>query len=60
MVGPSFRFSRFIVIAVAVAVDPLRPNIVYAGTQNEGLFRSTDYGDSWKSVGTGLSGRLRF
>ena len=38
----------------------MRPNIVYAGTANEGLFRSTDYGDTWKSVGTGLSGAIRF
>jgi photosystem II stability/assembly factor-like uncharacterized protein len=38
----------------------LRPNIVYAGTQNKGLFRSTDYGDTWKSVGAGLSGAIRF
>ena len=38
----------------------MRPNIVYAGTQIEGLFRSTDYGDTWKKVGTGLSGAITF
>jgi photosystem II stability/assembly factor-like uncharacterized protein len=26
------------------------PNIVYAGTVGEGLFKSEDYGDSWISV----------
>ena len=46
---------------IAVAVDPLNPNIVYAGTgDNEGLFKSTDYGDTWASVGTGLSGAITF
>jgi hypothetical protein len=41
-----------------VAVDSLSPNIVYAGTQNEGLFKSDDYADTWKSAGTGLSGAI--
>src|SRR5262252_9781777 len=50
------RFGTPAVYVVSVAVDPLSPNIVYAGTQNEGLFKSTDYGDTWASVGTGLSG----
>ena len=45
---------------IAVAVDPLSPNIVYAGTQNEGLFKSMDYGDTWNSAGTGLSGAITY
>jgi uncharacterized protein (TIGR03437 family) len=45
---------------IAVAVDPLTPNIVYAGTQNEGVFKSTDYGETWASVGSGLSGAITF
>jgi photosystem II stability/assembly factor-like uncharacterized protein len=49
------RLGTPAVYVLAVAVDPLSPNIVYAGTQAEGLFRSTDYGDTWKSVGTELS-----
>jgi hypothetical protein len=28
-------------------VDPLQPNIVYAGTQGDGLWKSLDYGDTW-------------
>jgi photosystem II stability/assembly factor-like uncharacterized protein len=43
---------------VAVAVDFLSPSIVYAGTQNEGLFKSDDYGDTWKGLGSGLSGAI--
>src|SRR5262249_39880149 len=49
------QFGSPAVYVIAVAVDPLSPNIVYAGTQNEGLFKSTDYGDTWKSVGSGVS-----
>ena len=39
-----------------IAVDPLNPNIIYAG-QNEcwsgisaGIFRSTDYGQTWENI----------
>lgn len=35
----------------AVAVDPSRPEIVYCGTFHQGLWRSTDAGDSWERVG---------
>ncbi len=54
------RFGSPAVYVVAVAVDPLSPNIVYAGTQNEGLFKSTDYGDTWISTGSGLSGAITY
>ena len=54
------RFGSPAVYVIAVAVDPLSPNIVYAGTQNEGLFKSTDYGDTWKSTGSGLSGAINY
>lgn len=33
----------------AIAVHPLKPEIVYAGTQ-EGPYRSTDHGDHWEKV----------
>jgi photosystem II stability/assembly factor-like uncharacterized protein len=32
-------------------VDPLNPEIVYAGTQGQGVFCSTDGGRNWRSVG---------
>jgi uncharacterized protein (TIGR03437 family) len=38
----------------------LNPSTVYAGTQNEGFFKSTDYGDTWASIGTGLSGAITY
>lgn len=48
------------VYVISVALDPLSPNIVYAGTQNEGIFKSTDYGDTWASAGSGLSGAITY
>jgi len=30
-----------------VSVDHMEPNIVYAATNGQGLFKSTDYGESW-------------
>ena len=56
----SRRFGSPAVYVIAVAVDPLSPNIVYAGTQNEGVFKSTDYGDTWSSAGSGLSGAITY
>jgi uncharacterized protein (TIGR03437 family) len=52
------RFGTSAVYVISVAVDPLSPNTVYAGTQNEGIFRSEDYGDTWESVTTALSGAI--
>ncbi len=44
----------------SIAVDPTRPNVIYAG-QNEcwrgiarGIFRSTDYGDHWENISGNL------
>ena len=54
------QFGSPAVYVIGMAVDPLEPNIVYASTQNEGIFKSTDYGDSWKSVSTGLSGAITY
>jgi photosystem II stability/assembly factor-like uncharacterized protein len=31
-------------------IDPVSPNIVYAGTNGHGLFKSTDYGDTWTEI----------
>lgn len=38
-----------------LAVDPLRPEIVYCGTSGRGLWRSADAGASWQPVGEGIS-----
>src|SRR5262249_15846734 len=31
-------------------VDPIEPNIVYAGTQGDGMWKSLDYGDTWTKL----------
>ena len=31
-------------------VDPIEPNIVYAGTQGDGKWKSLDYGDTWTKL----------
>ncbi|SRR6266487_427784 len=35
----------------ALAVDPLTPTTLYAGTQGGGVFKSTDGGTSWSPTG---------
>src|SRR5215467_14128853 len=34
-----------------LAADPLNPNVIYAGTQGNGVLRSNDRGKTWRSVG---------
>ena len=38
-----------------VAVDPLRPQQVYCGTFDQGLWRSSDAGGSWEHAGEGIT-----
>jgi photosystem II stability/assembly factor-like uncharacterized protein len=35
-------------------VDPVNPNLVYAGTENEGVAKSWNGGDSWERVNSGI------
>src|SRR5262245_8803387 len=39
-----------------LAADPLKPSVVYAGTQGKGVLRSEDYGVTWKPAG--LAGHI--
>jgi photosystem II stability/assembly factor-like uncharacterized protein len=43
--------------AQCVAVDPNQPNHVYVGTFDNGLFASSDGGDSWQPTQVGLAER---
>jgi photosystem II stability/assembly factor-like uncharacterized protein len=38
-----------------VAVDPLRPELIYCGTFDQGLWRSSDAGRSWQHVDEGIT-----
>ncbi len=38
-----------------LAVDPVRPEVVYCGTFGRGLYRSEDGGDSWRRAGDGIA-----
>lgn len=38
-----------------LAADPLRPELIYCGTREAGLWRSTDGGFSWERAGEGIS-----
>ena len=41
---------------VTLAADPVNPDVVYAGTQGNGVYRSADAGRSWAAIG--LSGQV--
>src|SRR5579884_1179836 len=38
----------------ALAVSPSSPNVIFAGTSGQGIFRSTDRGATWQAVNSGL------
>lgn len=64
---PTFDFQTAIAIC-AITYDPINPNIVYAGTGEstnnvysylgDGIFKSTDGGDTWKSLGLSNVGAI--
>jgi uncharacterized protein (TIGR03437 family) len=37
---------------LALAAHPRNPGVVFAGTEGNGLFRSTDFGQTWNAVAT--------
>lgn len=42
----------------AVIVDPTRPNVLYQGADNQGFWKSTNYGETWARVNIGTGGNL--
>src|SRR5262249_51298302 len=54
-VNGAVTWSRPRLDASALAIEPGRQNILYAGTHNRGVFRSTDGGVSWDEFNTGLT-----
>lgn len=41
-------------LAVSLAIDPVDPNTLYAGTVASGAYRSTDGGTTWEAINTAL------
>jgi photosystem II stability/assembly factor-like uncharacterized protein len=39
----------------ALAIDPVNPSIIYAGTQYDGVYRSTNGGEDWREINSGLT-----
>jgi hypothetical protein len=39
----------------SIAIDPHNPQVVLAATHEHGPYRSTNYGDSWQAVSSGIS-----
>src|SRR5262252_4328606 len=39
----------------AIAIDPVHPSTVYAGSSGGGVFKSTDGGDRWAAANAGLT-----
>lgn len=37
-----------------LAIDPLNPETVYAGSNGRGIFKTTDGGETWRAVNNGL------
>jgi hypothetical protein len=40
----------------ALAIDPVTPTALYAGTEGAGVFKTTDGGENWTAINTGLTG----
>jgi hypothetical protein len=48
--------ARQLGVVTALLVDPLRPNVLYAGTDTHGVFLSTDAAKSWSPLGNADKG----
>ncbi len=45
-------------IVTAVALDPKNPAVIYAGTEDSGLYKTSDGGATWKPIQTGMNRAL--
>jgi photosystem II stability/assembly factor-like uncharacterized protein len=52
--GASWQAGGLVDYVCALAIDPMRSEEIYAGTYSRGVFRSTDWGESWSHVSVGL------
>jgi Tol biopolymer transport system component len=42
----------------AAIIDPTNPDVVYTGSTHKGVLKTTDGGESWRQINTGLSNNL--
>jgi uncharacterized protein (TIGR03437 family) len=42
-------------LAVSIAVDPVSPSTIYAGTNSSGIYKSINGGDSWSPASAGIA-----
>ena len=53
--GGSWAPQLTLYSATALAIDPTTPTTVYAGTEFNGVLKSTDGGSTWHALNTGLT-----
>ena len=55
--GATWTFNQSLghVALSALAVDPLQPTTLYAGSDGQGIFRSIDVGQTWTAMSNGLT-----
>jgi photosystem II stability/assembly factor-like uncharacterized protein len=44
----------------AIVVDPRKPSTLYVATNGRGIFKSTNAGESWKNLGSGIPPHAHF
>src|SRR5260370_41893311 len=52
-IGPSDTADVY-----AIAVDPTASGTLYAGTRNGGIYKTTDFGQSWAPASDGIIGSI--
>jgi hypothetical protein len=48
------KFEHLISKTASVQIDPNHHNVLYVGTEGDGVFRSRDGGENWSAVNLGL------
>lgn len=52
--GYTWQISMAGVLADDVVIDPTSSNILYCAIENDGIYKSEDYGRNWQRLGNGL------
>jgi photosystem II stability/assembly factor-like uncharacterized protein len=54
LVGPNSSTATDMGVVFSLAVHPSNTNIIYAGTQSSGLWKTTDKGVNWQCISDGI------